>query len=286
MSTLHLTNGDVAATSLRAALQLAGRDDAVQALRDDLAVGPLRGVDDTPDVRADFWQRVTDDSRRDGARPVDTRRDFVGEFREQAAMLERIVAIGSNDAQVVIWHGESAADQLMLRRVCYHLRNSPQRLNEVRLSIADLTDPGAWAHSRPDRATSVGMFAPEALQRRLSDVAPISVLRISRLALEWQEVKQANGETRRWRDNTFSSGTFSELDAFILEQASDAWQPASRIGAELMMSQLGFMVSDNIVLWRFRELAASGHVALRGETSGWRALELRAAVPSATPCTS
>lgn len=282
MSTIHLTNGDVAATSLRAALQLAGRDDVVQPLRDDLAVGPLRGIDDTPEVRADFWQRVTDDTRRDGARPVDNRRDFLSEVREQAAVLEKIVVADSYDSQVVVWHGESAADQLTLRRVSYHLRNSPQRLNEVRLSISDLTDPGAWAHSRADRATSVGMFAPEALLKRLSDVAPISVLRISRLALEWQEVKQANGETRRWRDNTFTSGTFSELDAFILEHASDTWQPASQIGAQLMVSQLGFLVSDSIVLWRFRELAASGHVSLRGDTSGWRALELRAAVSTCT----
>ncbi|MEA3129237.1 MAG: hypothetical protein QOF46_1032, partial [Paraburkholderia sp.] len=59
MSTIHLTNGDVAAESLRAALRDAGRDDRVHALRDDLAVGPLRGVDDAPHVRADFWDRVS-----------------------------------------------------------------------------------------------------------------------------------------------------------------------------------------------------------------------------------
>ena len=33
----------------------------VQPLRDDLAVGPLRGIDDTPEVRAEFWQRVIDE---------------------------------------------------------------------------------------------------------------------------------------------------------------------------------------------------------------------------------
>jgi hypothetical protein len=270
MSTIHLTNGDVAADSLRAALQQAGRDERVQALRDDLAVGPLRGVDDTPGVRAEFWQRVMDGSRRDGAP-----RDLLREFADEAAALEQITA---DTSQVVLWHGESAADQLTLRRACYHLRNSPQRLNEVRLSIRDITDPGAFAHSRADHATSVGMFAPEVLQTRLPDVAPISVLRISRLALEWQEVKQANGETRRWRDNTFTSGAFADLDVLILEQASDAWQPASRIGAQLMSTELGFLVSDSIVLWRLRELAASGRVCLRGDASGWRALELRAAL--------
>ncbi len=78
MSTIHLTNGDVAAESLRAALAEAGRDDRVHALRDDLAVGPLRGIDDGPEVRAD--------SGTVSARTP--RRDFLREFREQAAALE------------------------------------------------------------------------------------------------------------------------------------------------------------------------------------------------------
>jgi hypothetical protein len=275
MSTIHLTNGDVAADSLRTALQQAGRNDHVQALRDDLAVGPLRGVDDTPEVRAEFWQRVMDGAHRDSAPRDGAPRNFLREFSEQAKVLEQLAAAAS---QVVIWHGESAADQLTLRRVCYHLRNSPQRLNEVRLSIRDLTDPDATSRSRADRATSVGMFAPDVLETRLADVAPISVLRISRLALEWQEVKQANGETRRWRDNTFTSGSFSDLDALILEHASDAWQPAARIAAQLMVADLGFLVSDSLVLWRFRELAASGRISLRGSASGWHALELREAL--------
>jgi len=265
MTTIHLTNGDYAADSLRVALHAAGRDDPVHALRDDLAVGPLRGVDDVPHMRARFWEQVMEGDPR----------DFPREFDEQAAALADIAAAGM---QVVVWHGESASDQLMLRRVCYHLRNTPQRLNEVRLSVRDLADPDTSGLRREDGATSVGMFSPAILQERLADAAPISVLRISRLALEWQEVKQANGETRRWRDNTCTSGAFADLDAQILEQADDAWQPASRIGAQLMSSELGFLVSDSIVLWRLRELASSARVCLRGDASGWRALELRAAL--------
>ncbi|MGF6779355.1 hypothetical protein P3T21_004584 [Paraburkholderia sp. GAS334] len=83
-----------------------------------------------------------------------------------------------------------------------------------------------------------------------------------------------NGETRRWRDNTFASGTFAELDAVILEHASEGWQPASRIAAELMTADMGFLVSDRIALWRFRELAAAGRVQLRGDATAWRTLEL------------
>ncbi|NML31959.1 DUF1835 domain-containing protein [Paraburkholderia antibiotica] len=270
MSTIHLTNGDVAAESLRTALTQAGRDDRVQALRDDLAVGPLRGVDDGPHVRADFWERVSGD----------TRRDFLREFREQTTMLNNLV---TSTANLVVWHGESSSDQLMLRRVCYLLRNSPQRLNEVRLSVADLTDPQAWAHTRKDRATSVGMFAPDVLQARLPDAAPISVLRISRLALEWQEVKHANGETRRWRDNTFRSSSFAELDALILDRAGNDWQPASRVAADVMTAELWFLVSDSIVLWRMRELAALRRIRLRGDANAWRSLELCAALAPCSP---
>ncbi len=88
MSTIHLTNGDVAAESLRTALRDAGRDDRVHALRDDPAVGPLRGADDTPDVRAGFWDRVS----------TDTKRDFLREFREQAAELGFLVS-----DSIVLW---------------------------------------------------------------------------------------------------------------------------------------------------------------------------------------
>ena len=273
MSTIHLTNGDVAADALRDALRRANRDDRVLALRDDLAVGPLRGADDAPPIRAEFWQRVL----------AEHQRDFLSEFREQAEALEQVV---NDESPVVIWHANSAADQLTLRRVCYHLRHAPQRLNEVRLSIEDLTDPHAWARSRADQATSVGMFAPDVLQAQLADAAPISVLRISRLALEWQEVKQANGETRRWRDNTFTSGTFARLDAFIFERAASTWQPAAQVATQLMQAETGFLVSDVVALWRLRELAAAGRVQLRGEPTTWLSLELCAAQTTPSPASS
>ncbi|MGV2288691.1 DUF1835 domain-containing protein [Trinickia sp. YCB016] len=267
MSTIHVIPGGSAAEALRIALLQAGRSDEVVALRDDLAIGPLRGADDTPDVRKAFWERVFDD---------DTRIDFARELDAEAARIERLV---STDAPVVIWHAQSAGDQLMLRRVAYHLRNVPQRINEVRLSIDDL-GAGALATARSDRATAVGMFNPEILGAKLDDAAPISVLRISRLALEWQEVKQANAETRRWQDNTFKSGSFAELDAILVDRASDSWQVAARVAAELMVADVGFLVSDSVALWRCREAAAAGRIELRGKlpnASNWRTLELRAA---------
>ncbi len=48
MSIIHVTNGDHAADTLREALKLAERDERVIALKDDLAVGPLKNGDDAP----------------------------------------------------------------------------------------------------------------------------------------------------------------------------------------------------------------------------------------------
>jgi Domain of unknown function (DUF1835)/Protein of unknown function len=262
MSTLHLTNGDVAAESLRIALRQAGRNDRVQALRDDLAVGPLLGSDTAPYLRAEFWQRVLGDARR----------DCVREFDEQADVLAEIAA---QPSPVIVWHAQSAGDQLMLRRVCYHLRDCPQRLHEVRLTIGALT--GSGAPRRADHATSIGMFAPDLLKARLADAAPIPLLRIGRLAVEWQTLKQANAEIRRWHDNMFASGSYAQLDAIILEHAASSWQPAARVAAKLMTADTGLLVSDVIALWRLRELAASGRLRLRGDTAAaWQTLELSA----------
>jgi hypothetical protein len=261
MSTIHITNGDVAADSLREALRRVDRDDAVLALRDDLAVGSLQGIDDAPEQRPEFWRRVSGE--------ID--RDFAAEFSEQARALTRVV---NTDTHVVVWHGQSSADQLTLRRVCFHLREMPQRLNEVRLSIDDLTGEQHAPLRRADGATSVGMYSPDLLLARLQSAAPISVLRIGRLALEWQEVKQADAELRRWRDNTFASGSFGDIDAQIFEHAVDGWQPAGRVAADVMTTDNGLLVSDAIVLWRLRELAAAGALHLRGDPADWRSLEM------------
>ena len=185
-----------------------------------------------------------------------------------------------DDAQIVIWHGQSASDQLALRRVAYHLRNAPQRLNEARLSERDLpliadADGKQHRRGRKDGATAVGMFTAEELLAKLPSAAPISVLRIGRLALEWQEAKHMNAQTRRWHDNTFVSGSFADIDEAILDAVTADWQPARRIAGEVMGADFGFMVSDSVAFWRCRELAAAGRLKLRGEPGDIVHAELR-----------
>ncbi len=256
MKTIHITRGAPLANGLRAVLQQTGRTDHVIALDDDLTTGPLRGIDDTPDPRIEFWQRV------DGTAPG------AADEALQAGFAELVQLEEGND-HVVIWHSEGAADQLALRRVCYRLRNMPQRLNEVRLGNA------AGDGTAPE---TLGALVAE----RLPDAAPISVLRITRLALEWQEAKHANGETRRWRDNTFTSGSYAELDAQILDTvdaAEGAWQCATQIAGQLQPADTGFPVSPRVVQWRLRELGAAGSLRVRDDEQ----VRTLATVPLARP---
>jgi hypothetical protein len=269
--TIHVTNGDHAADTLREALDLAHRDERVIPLKDDLAVGHLKGIDDNPDMRALFWQQVL----------IEHKLDFIAKLREQDALLRELV---QESGQVVVWHGQSAADQLTLRRVAYHLRNAPQRLNEAKLSEDDLpfiddadTEGARRRRGRGDGITAVGMFTATELLAKLPTAAPISVLRIGRLALEWQEVKQMNSETRRWRDNTFQSGTWSDIDETVLQTASDEWLAARKLAGRVMGANFGFLASDAIVLWRCRELVAAGRLDIRGELGNIADAELRRA---------
>ncbi|SAK95033.1 hypothetical protein AWB79_07180 [Caballeronia hypogeia] len=265
MNTIHVTNGDSAAQSLTEALRRADREENVIALRDDLAVGPIRDIDESSLARAAFWRLVTNSAI-----------DFEDELEKQQALF---AGLARGDAQIVIWHGQSAADQLTLRRVAYHLRNAPQRLNEAKLSHDDLAiatdDSQPERVGRADRATAVGMFSPKQLLAKLPTAAPISVLRISRLALEWQEAKHASAETRRLRDNMLVSGTWVDVDEALLDLAGPDWKPARQIAGAAMGQRFDFMLSDSVAFWRCRELVNAGRLKIRGTSSEMMQADLR-----------
>jgi Domain of unknown function (DUF1835)/Protein of unknown function len=247
MAYLHVVNGDHAADLLHDALATAGRDDRVVCLRDDLAIGPLEGIDDDPQSRIAFWQSVLDEPER----------DLREEFEAQATALAELA---QTRTEIAVWHGQSAADQLMLRRVAFYLRNAPQRLNEIGLTLRE-ADPACLG---PGDQIAVGRYSPDILRARLPTIAPISVLRISRLALEWQELKRVNSEIRRLATNTFVGSAFHELDALVLERATAGWQPLNRLAGQVMGANIGFLATDVLVSWRIRLLAEAGRLRLRG----------------------
>jgi hypothetical protein len=251
MDYIHVVNGDPAARLLADVLAGVGRKDRIVVLRDDLALGPLRAIDDASTARIAFWQRAL------GAGEHGIAQTVVDAFDANAAMLHDLAA--EDTTEVVLWHAQNASDQLMLRRIAYHLRNTPQRLNEIGLPTRSI------ACSARHQENTGNPCTPAALAERLHAIAPISLLRISRLALEWQELKQLDYEMRRWRDNTFKSATFNDVDAMILELATTEWQLCLTVADRIRSVDAGSVVSDILLAWRVRELALHGKIVLEGD---------------------
>lgn len=260
MDYIHVVNGDAAARLLGDALDGVGRRDRIVILRDDLAIGPLRTIDESSSARITFWQRAL------GAGEHGIAQTIIDAFSAGNAALRKLVI--DDGSEVVAWHGQNAGDQLMLRRIAYLLRNTPQRLNEIGLRTRTIA-----CNARGEACDS--SCTPTAITERLHTIAPISLLRISRLALEWQELKQLDHELRRWKDNTFQSATFADVDNAILELATPDWQPYLELAARLRAQDPGSVATDALIAWRCVDLAVHGKIALEGDPILDRAARLR-----------
>lgn len=256
MQYIHVVNGDVAGNTMRQALAEAARPDPVVVLRDDLAVGPLSDIDSTGLIRSGFWQRVAPHSDI----------DFAAEMRQA---LDQLQDVRKSETEVAIWHGQSASDQLMLRRVVFHLYQAPQRINEVALDVRELDMP---AHSH---LASVGMYPAARLARRFSTIAPVSVLRLGRLGYEWQQCVKENADVRLWKGNTLVPAAYHTVDDVILERCPAAWTPAAQVVGGVMGAVEGLLASDWFVFWRCRELIGTGQLVLRGNADSLQTCELR-----------
>jgi len=260
MDYIHVVNGDSAARLLGEALDGAGRDDRIVVLRDDLAVGPLRSIDDSHTARVVFWQRVL------GASEHGISQTISDAFDAGDITLHNLAV--DDNSEIVLWHAQNAGDQLMLRRIAYHLRTTPQRLNEIGVQARWLVHPDGGTPGD-------GSCTPEALSNRLKSIAPISLLRITRLALEWQELKQVNLEMRRWRDNTFQSAQFTDLDAAIIEYTGVGWQSYLAVAHRIRHDDPGIVATDAIIAWRCRELAAQGRLDIDNDAILEKSTQIR-----------
>ena len=256
MQYIHVVNGDVAGNTLRQALAQAARPDPVIVLRDDLAVGPLVDVDGIGQIRAGFWQRVA----------PRTDIDFPAEMRQA---LEQLQTLRQSEMEVAIWHGQSAADQLMLRRVVFHLYQAPQRINEVAMDLRELELPPQAG------LAAIGMYSPARLARRFSTIAPVSVLRLGRLGYEWQQNVRENADVRLWKGNTLVPAAYHSIDDIIMDRAPADWTPAAQVVGSVMGAIEGLLASDWFVFWRCRELISTGRLVLRGNADSLDTCELR-----------
>lgn len=254
---LHLTCGDLAGDGVRALLARREPQARVHVLRDDLAVGPLSGIENPPcTVRAAFWERLWPDE-------VTPRPSFADELAADACWLAELPRQVS---AVTVWHGDSASEQLLLVRLCAVVQDSACALHEVACGTGD---------SRAGRRKAVSMHPPETLAG-LYRPQVVDSVRQAGLAEAWRAQCAATHDIRRWRDGAFHGEGYQAIDNELLAASPAAFAPLARAMAAVMEHCDGFFPTDFFLYWRTRELAAAGQLELRGDpAAGYRNLQVR-----------
>ena len=229
----------------------------MRVLRDDLAVGPLSGVDSAPcAARAAFWEQVW-------PAEVAPRPAFADELAADARWLANLA---KQAAAVTVWHGDSASEQLLLARVAAALQGSSCGLHEVSCGTGD---------SRAGQRKAVSMHSPEALAALYRPQA-VPASRQTELAAVWHEQRASSHDIRRWCEGAFRGEDYRLIDAALVAASPNQFAPLARAMAEVMGHCDGFFATDFFLYWRARELAAAGQLELRGDSAaGYRDLQVR-----------
>jgi hypothetical protein len=252
---LHLVCGDGAADALRRAVEAGVLvEKKIRVMPDDLAVGPLSDVDTPPcEQRAAFWHNLGGDVLR---------------YRELAIeMATEVNWLHSPDASAIsVWHGDSASEQLLLRRLCALLPAS-----------IPLRSIGAGSgQCRCDDRHAIAMLKPEELASALAASHELDAAERQRLGEEWRAALAANAPLRLWLDGHLSSTGYEHIDRILLDSASDSWRPVQSVIGPTMAYVDGLFVSDLLAAWRLREQVAAGALELRGDDF-WKNAEVRLA---------
>ena len=250
---LHLVCGDGAADALHRAVE-AGvlTEKKIRVMADDLAVGPLSDVDTPPcQQRAAFWHELGGDALRE--------REIAIELATDVNWLR------NPDASVVtLWHGDSASEQLLLRRVCALL---PAKVT--------LRSVGAGSgQCRSEDRHAIAMLKPEELANALAGCHELDATERQHLGEDWQRAQAENAELRLWLDGQLSGTGYAHIDRILLDSASDSWRPVQSLIGPTMAYVDGLFVSDLLAAWRLREQVAAGVLELRGEDL-WKNAEVR-----------
>jgi hypothetical protein len=237
----HLVCGDLAAASVAPIL---GETESqyLRVLRDDLAIGPLAGIDQSPcTTRTHFWLGLWHESMQ----PVP---DFANGLDADAKWLAELKH--STEA-VTVWSGDSCSEQLLLARVAQALQGSGVALWEV-----------ACANPQRPPRKAVSLRSTDELQALYQQRSLLTTAQRTHLAEQWQQAVQVNADIRCWLAEEFSQHTYALVDEPLVQSCTAQWRPLGRIMADVMAQSDGFFPTDSFLHWRARQLAATGQIEL------------------------
>lgn len=230
---LHLTQGDHAATLLRAAVQFHGLPGIIFSIPEDLTHGPLH---DGP-ARFAYFRAAFQ-----GFAPWPfTHTDAFAPWQELLAHLDH-----ASYPEIVIWAGNNASEATFLPMACDWLHTRPEPLSR--------------AH--PPSNTYTGQLAPNQLAALYASRQPLDAGTRQRLAGDFARIRDQTGLHRRWRNGGIVGVAADHDDHLLLAACPAGWTPANRvIGTAMAACDPANRLSDLYLAMRLHALIAAGRIA-------------------------
>ncbi|MDQ0496620.1 DUF1835 domain-containing protein [Paenibacillus brasilensis] len=269
---VHIVVGDSFAGSMKIALKQLGWEDThrIISFRDNYAIGPLWKLQ----------EEIGRSHRREWFR--DHIYDEYGEYAEldDFLLMEQFAAI-SAQADITIWTGNNAPEQVGLRLAMYLLRNMP---NPIRIKNA----ADAYSHEVRRRDTT-GLRSAEISADQLKSIVnksgkgiPLTKEERGRLVEEWYELSLQPEVLRIWKDREIVNVAEDYYDVYILKKVNKLHQqqpqPDFMKSARVIGEVIGYLdqqIGDEFFEYRLRYLAYNGQLETKGIPGAMRRYSIR-----------
>jgi hypothetical protein len=239
----------------------------IMQVKDDLAVGPLSGIDteDGWQARVEWWRGLLQGS------PY--KESLAGSFDDRETVKQVKQQLDAdNDEQVWLWMGQNQHDVCGYYWFMSQFKDYPGRLMVL------------YMNNLPFINEKGQIFYPS----WLSEIQPREFLKARKLARpitpseyevdpdEWKKICDENAMIRLLeggkklvsKDETF-------YDSDVIRNITAEWQKASRVLSNIL-HRMKIKTGDVFIMWRMKELIAAGKIEAMGELAkGWKDFDVK-----------
>jgi hypothetical protein len=239
----------------------------IMQVKDDLAVGPLSGIDteDGWQARVEWWRGLLQGS------PY--KESLAGSFDDRQTVKQVKQQLDAdNNEQVWVWMGQNQHDVCGYYWFMSQFKDYPGRLMVL------------YMNNLPFINEKGQIFYPS----WLSEIQPREFLKARKLARpitpseyevdpdEWKKICDENAMIRLLeggkklvsKDETF-------YDSDVIRNITAEWQKASRVLSNIL-HRMKIKTGDVFIMWRMKELIAAGKIEAMGELAkGWKDFDVK-----------
>lgn len=259
---IHLVNTNSGKDNLTHYFKTNYPNDKIQihCISDPLTVGPLNDLTSSSDYNAyaSYWitiEKICNPNYVPQAKDYFQSPNFLKQFKVSF----------SKDTSLIIWHGNEAAEQLMLYRYCNLLKD--RDLYEI-----DLKD---WKmNTKETNSNCLATLNPKDLDGIFNNIKKIDASRKSFYAKEWERLKKDKKLTRILKNEKMISVEEDYYDKNILDNCTPEYKNAANVIGETMETQES-TIGDYSLFYRVHVLISQKVLEYRGDLSEIHHLEIK-----------